>query len=263
MTKRPLFIVGPCALESAEMVDQVAQFLKQLFDDELQDRADLLFKGSFAKDNRISSGSYRGPGLREGLSMLSAVRSNHGLRVTTDIHDIGQVEAVAEAVDVIQIPAFLSRQTSLLEEAGRTGLTVNVKKGQFMAPADMSGAVEKLRGAGCTEVWLTERGSFFGYHDLVVDMRSLTDMRQLSDRVILDITHSLQRPGSLGGSSGGRPGIALNLARAGAAWGLDGIFLEAHPDPSSALCDAACMLPLDRVGMIVRSALAHWEALDG
>ncbi|MBN1434164.1 3-deoxy-8-phosphooctulonate synthase [Candidatus Fermentibacterales bacterium] len=256
---RPLFIIGPCALESREVAFAVASSLRCLFGGDGARDAEVVFKGSFTKDNRMAAASYRGPGISEGLALLRSVREEFGLRVLTDVHESAQVELVAESVDVLQIPAFLCRQTSLLEAAGSAGLPVNVKKGQFMAPDDMAGAVEKLCSAGCPEVWLTERGSFFGYHDLVVDLRSLSVMRGMADRVVLDVTHSLQLPGALGSCSGGRPALSVNLARAGAAWGTDGIFLETHPDPSSALCDASSMVPLGRLEDLVDSVLRHWE----
>jgi 2-dehydro-3-deoxyphosphooctonate aldolase (KDO 8-P synthase) len=221
-----------------------------------------IFKGSWLKDNRTAAGSYSGPGMEAGLSMLSEVRKTFGVRVTTDIHSADQAEPVSRVVDLLQVPAFLCRQTSLLSAAGSTGLPVNVKKGQFMSPRNMDGAVEKLRMAGCPEVWLTERGTFFGYGDLVVDLRSLTLMRSLADRVVVDVTHSLQRPGSLGDSTGGDRRHAPRLARAAAAWGVDALFLETHPDPPSALSDAATMLPLREACLAVESALDHWEGAE-
>jgi 2-dehydro-3-deoxyphosphooctonate aldolase (KDO 8-P synthase) len=254
----PVFVLGPCSLESREVAFAVAGHLRDLFDS-LDTPASLVFKGSWLKDNRSSAGSWTGPGLEEGLRILEEVSGTFGMPVLTDVHQPSQVAPVSGVVDVIQIPAFLCRQTSLLEAAGAAGIPVNVKKGQFMDPAGMSGAVEKLRMAGCGEVWLTERGTFFGYGDLVVDMRSLSVMSPLADRVILDVTHSLQKPGSLGTCSGGCPEFALQLARAGAAWGVDGLFVETHPAPADALSDSASMVDLPAVSAMVRAALRHWE----
>ena len=255
---RPVLIMGPCSLESRELVMEVAEHLQTFFRG-LRREVEWIFKGSWRKDNRTSAESYAGPGMDEGLAMLEEVRDVFGIRVITDIHAADQAGPVSEAVDLLQIPAFLCRQTSLLEAAGRTGLPVNVKKGQFMNPANMDGAVEKLRLSGCPEIWLTERGTFFGYGDLVVDFRSLSVMRGLADRVILDVTHSLQRPGSLGDATGGSREHAPALARAAAAWGVDGLFLETHPKPSEALSDAATMLSLGAACSAVRGALDHWE----
>jgi 2-dehydro-3-deoxyphosphooctonate aldolase (KDO 8-P synthase) len=257
----PLFILGPCSLESRDVAFTVAERLRRLRDG-LGTPVEIVFKGSWLKDNRSRAGSWTGPGLEEGLGILGSVRSEFGLPVLTDVHQPSQVAPVAGVVDVIQVPAFLCRQTSLLEAAGSAGIPVNVKKGQFMDPSGMTGAVEKVRAAGCSQVWLTERGTFFGYGDLVVDMRSLALMAPLAGKVILDVTHSLQKPGALGTSSGGTPGFALQLARAGAAWGVDGIFMETHPDPGNALSDAASMVDLDTVCTIVKAALDHWEGIS-
>lgn len=259
--KKPVFIMGPCVLESPETAFSVADYLSREFAGLREKKFDVewIFKSSFLKDNRTRSESYRGPGIREGLSILKDIGKSFDLKVLTDIHESSQAEIAAEIVDVLQIPAFLCRQTSLLEAAGETGLPVNIKKGQFMSPEDMKGAVEKLKTSGCSEIWLTERGTFFGYHDLVVDFRSLTGMKDLADKVILDVTHSLQRPCSLGSSSGGRPDLALNLARAGAAWGIDGLFVETHPEPEHALSDSASMVDLQTASKIISSALEHWE----
>lgn len=255
---RPVFVMGPCSLESRDVVMRVAEHLHGYFE-RLGDRAEWIFKGSFLKDNRTAEGSYEGPGMEKGLAMLEEVSRAFGVRMTTDVHGVSQVRAVADVVDVIQVPAFLCRQSSLLREVGAAGRTVNVKKGQFMNPANMRGAVDKLTGSGCEEVWLTERGSFFGYGDLVVDFRSLSIMSGLCDRVILDVTHSLQRPGALGDSSGGRREFAPSLARAGAAWGVGGLFIETHPHPESALSDAATMVDLPTATDMVGQALEHWE----
>ena len=235
------------------MADYTAGFFSSL-----DTPAELYFKGSFLKDNRTSPGSYRGPGMEEGLRILEEVAEKTGLRTTTDIHAAEQAAPVAEVVDVIQIPAFLCRQTSVLEAAGRTGRTVNVKKGQFMDPSNMNGAVEKVLSGGCRQVWLTERGAFFGYGDLVVDFRSLSVMRELAGKVILDVTHSLQKPGALGSSTGGCRRYAPALARAAAAWGVDGLFIETHPDPEEALSDSATMVDLPAMESMVRTSLDFW-----
>ena len=218
-----------------------------------------VFKGSFLKDNRTSSDSYRGPGMEEGLRILEDVSNEFDVRTLTDIHNSEQAVPVAQVVDILQIPAFLCRQTSILEAAGATGKPMNIKKGQFMNPENMRGASMKASDAGCPEVWLTERGTFFGYGDLVVDFRSLTLMRGFSTRVILDVTHSLQRPGTLNGASGGCREFAPALARAGAAWGVDGLFIETHPDPSSALSDSATMVDFETLRSMVTCACGHWE----
>ncbi|OPL19045.1 MAG: hypothetical protein AVO35_03390 [Candidatus Aegiribacteria sp. MLS_C] len=257
MERVPLFIVGPCSLESREVVMEVAGFASELFGG-LDGIAEWVFKGSFLKDNRTSPAGYRGPGLEDGLRLLEEVSDSFGARTLTDIHSSEQAGLAGGRVDVLQVPAFLCRQTSLLEAAGASGTVVNIKKGQFMSPGNMKGSVEKVRSSGCREVWLTERGTFFGYGDLVVDLRSLSVMRDLADRVILDVTHSLQLPGAAGESSGGRSGLAPALARAGAAWGVDGLFIEAHPNPSEALSDAATMVDLPTLGMMVRESLDHW-----
>ncbi len=252
-----LFIAGPCVLESEETALETARMLSSLF--EGREGVEWVFKASFLKDNRTSPGSYRGPGMERGLSILAAVREAFHVRVTTDVHESSQVESVAAVADIIQIPAFLCRQTSLLEAAGSAGLPVNVKKGQFMNPLNMAGAVEKLRSAGCPCVMLTERGSFFGYGDLVVDFRSLSVMAALCDTVILDVTHSLQRPGAAGSSSGGDRGHAMRLARAAAAWGVDGLFFEAHPRPGESPSDRDTILGQGDSLALVDAAIRHWE----
>ncbi len=259
MSDRPLFIMGPCGLESLDMALETGRFISSLASSH---NARFVFKGSFLKDNRTSRGSWTGPGLVEGLSILGRVRAETGLPVLTDIHIPSQAAPVAEVADYIQIPAFLCRQTSLLEAAGSTGRPVNVKKGQFMAPENMAGAVAKLKGEGCPMVWLTERGSFFGYGDLVVDMRSLSVMAGLCDGVIMDVTHSLQKPGALGAESGGDRSFALNMARAAAAWGVNGIFLEVHPDPKTAGSDGSVMLDFRGAEVLVGEALRYWRGTE-
>jgi len=259
MGAEPVLIMGPCGLESIETALGTARFIRSLAE---KHKARFIFKGSFLKDNRTSSKGWSGPGLERGLGILEKVRAETGLPILTVIHVPSQAAPVAEVADIIQIPAFLCRQTSLLEAAGATGRPVNVKKGQFMAPGNMSGAVAKLKGRGCPVVWLTERGTFFGYGDLVVDMRSLSVMAGLCDGVILDVTHSLQRPGALGGESGGDRSFALSMARAAAAWGVDGLFLEVHPDPASAMSDASVQLDFAGAGRLVTEALRHWRGTE-
>lgn len=259
MGAEPVLIMGPCGLESTAVALETAHFIRSLAD---RYKARFIFKGSFQKDNRTSGGGWTGPGIDSGLAILGKVRAETGLPVLTDIHVPSHAGPVAEVVDIIQIPAFLCRQTSLLEAAGATGRPVNVKKGQFMAPANMAGAVDKLKRSGCPSIWLTERGTFFGYGDLVVDMRSLSVMAGLCDGVILDVTHSLQKPGALGDSSGGESSFAPNMARAAAAWGVDGLFLEVHPDPAKARSDSAVQLDFARAGSLVAEALRHWRGTE-
>ncbi len=256
--KNPIFIIGPCSLESHDISMRVAEFAAELIGS-LDQESELIFKGSFLKDNRTSVDSYRGPGIDEGLRILEDISGEFGVRTITDIHNARQAVPVAQVVDIIQIPAFLCRQSSLLEAAGATGKPVNIKKGQFMNPLNMKGAASKAGASGSPEIWLTERGTFFGYGDLVVDFRSLTIMSEFSQKVILDVTHSLQRPGAADGISGGNREFAPALARAGAAWGVDGLFIEAHPHPSSALSDSATMVDFDTLNSIVRKAVKHWE----
>jgi len=237
-----LFIVGPCVIESRELVLKVASRLVEIRD-ELG--VQIVFKSSFDKANRSSIDSFRGPGLEKGLEILSEVKEKTGLPLTTDIHLPEQAEPVAQVVDLLQIPAFLCRQTDLLLAAAETGLPVSVKKGQFMAPWEMKNVVEKLRAGGCDEVILVERGTSFGYNNLIVDMTGLQIMRELGCPVIFDGTHSVQLPGALGKSTGGRRQFVSLLSRSAAAAGVDGLFWEVHPDPDSALSDGSNCLHLD------------------
>ena len=250
---RPLYVIaGPCVLEDPDEMLAVAESLAATCR-----RLDLgfCFKSSYRKDNRTSSDSYRGPGLEEGLRLLQRIKDTAGVPVLTDIHHPQEAAAVAEVADVLQIPAFLCRQTSLLEAAGRTGRAVNVKKGQFLAPGDMGHAAGKLEAVGCQRVLLTERGSFFGYRDLTVDFRSIPIMRELGHPVVFDATHSVQTPGSTGLTTGGRPDLIPLLARCGMAAGADALFLEAHPEPARAKSDAGSQLPLERFpGLIAELA---------
>ncbi len=238
-----IYIAGPCVLESAEIAIDIGKKLQEYA---APGGYDFIFKASFDKANRTSLDAYRGPGLEAGLEMLAAVKQALGVRVLTDIHDITQVERAAEVVDVLQIPAFLCRQTDLLVAAAQTGRVVNIKKGQFVAPEDMIYAVEKVRQSGNDQIWLTERGAAFGYHNLVVDFRSFTTLRELGCPVIFDATHAVQIP-SQGGKSGGRREFVAPLARAAVAYGIDGLFTEVYPDPDQAKCDGPNSLRLETV----------------
>jgi len=234
--KKLAFIAGPCVIESAEGTMDLAARLVKLAD-ELD--VPLVFKASFDKANRTSVDSYRGPGLMEGLAILREVRDRFGVPVLTDIHEPGQAAVAAGSVDILQIPAFLCRQTDLVVAAAETGLAVNVKKGQFLAPEDMGNVIDKITGAGNDKIILTERGASFGYHNLVADMRSLLIMREFGYPVVFDATHSVQRPGGAGKMSGGDGRWAPALARAAVATGVDGVFMETHVNPAEALSDKA------------------------
>jgi 2-dehydro-3-deoxyphosphooctonate aldolase (KDO 8-P synthase) len=236
-------IAGPCVIESEEHVHFLAKEIRRI-------AGDFIFKASFDKANRSSIGSYRGPGLREGLRILGGLRKA-GFQILTDIHEPAQAELAAEVVDVLQIPAFLCRQTDLLVEAGRTGKIVNIKKGQFVAPHDIGHAAEKVASTGNDRVVLTERGSSFGYNNLVVDMRGLVIMRKLGYPVVFDATHSVQLPGAAGTGSGGQPEFIEPLASAAVATGaIDGIFVEVHEEPARALSDGANALRLDKLSSV-------------
>lgn len=252
------FIAGPCVIESGEHVVRMAELLKRVAS-ELG--FPLLFKASFDKANRSSLASYRGPGLEEGLATLAEVKRATGLPILTDVHEPAQAEAAAAVVDVLQVPAFLCRQTELLLACGRTGKPVNVKKGQFMAPHDMGNVVEKVRSTGNKAVTLTERGSSFGYNNLVVDLRSLAIMRAFAP-VVFDVTHSLQLPGGLGHATGGAKEFHLELARGAVAAGCDAIFVEVHDDPPKALSDPATQLSPEEFRTLVTQVLAVRRALD-
>lgn len=245
-----LLIVGPCVIENETLTLTIAERLRQITAGlPLQ----LIFKASFDKANRTSLDSFRGPGLDEGLRILEQVRSQHGLPVTTDIHESAQAAPVAEVCDLLQIPAFLARQTDLLLAAARTGRAVHVKKGQFLAPWDMQHVVGKLSAAGCENILLGERGTFFGYGRLVNDMKALPQMRALGTPVVFDATHSVQEPGGLGGRTGGNRALVEPLARAAVAIGVDGLFFETHPDPDRSPSDGPNMIPLDQLaGVLTR-----------
>lgn len=247
---QPLFIIaGPCVIESAELCLTVARHMKQLCA-----RLDMpyIFKASFDKANRSSASSYRGPGLDEGLRILDRVKRELDVPVLTDVHETQQAATAAQVVDVLQVPAFLARQTDLLLACGQTGKRINVKKGQFMSPAEMKLAVEKIRSTGNQQIWLTERGTFFGYNRLVNDFTALAVMKEFAP-VVFDVTHSTQQPAAQGSQSGGNPKFAPLLARAAVAAGVDGLFLECHPDPKSAKSDAATMLRLDQMEPLLQS----------
>lgn len=248
----PIFITGPCVIESAELLDTIAAEIKRLSD--LTGRT-FYFKASFDKANRTSIHSFRGPGLERGLQMLADVREKYHLPLLTDIHESWQAKAAGEVVDVLQIPAFLCRQTDLLVEAARTGRTVNIKKAQFLSGEDMRYPVEKCREAGAKKVWLTERGNSFGYNNLVVDFRNLPAMSQYADRVVMDCTHSVQRPGGAGGKTGGDRQYVPMMALAAKAFGAQGYFFETHPDPDHALSDGPNMLYLKDLEGVVKSLL--------
>ena len=249
MEKAPLFIAGPCVIESEQVLRIVAEEIVKL---NAQLGIDIIFKSSFDKANRTSVSSFRGPGLEKGLQMLADIKSRYGLRILTDIHESWQAKAVGEVADVLQIPAFLCRQTDLLASAARTGRIVNIKKAQFLSGKDMRYPVEKALDAGATEVWLTERGNIYGYNNLVVDFRNIPDMLEITDTVIMDCTHSVQRPGGADGKTGGDRRFVPQMALAAKAFGATGWFFEVHPTPDQGLSDAANMLELDKLEGLIR-----------
>ena len=252
--KQTVLIAGPCVIESAALLDTVASRLVEI---NRRHGTDIIFKASFDKANRTSIRSFRGPGMEEGLRMLADVKSKYGLRVLTDIHESWQAAPVAEVCDVLQIPAFLCRQTDLLVAAARTGRTVNIKKAQFLAGRDMRYPVEKAQDAGAKEVWLTERGNMMGYGTLVVDFRNISDMLQIVPTVIMDCTHSVQRPDAQGGKTGGDRRFVEPMALAAKAFGATGYFMEVHPTPDEGLSDAANMLELDKLEGLVAKLIAQ------
>ena len=247
-------IAGPCVIESAELLDAVAERLAAI---NRRLGTEIIFKASFDKANRTSIRSFRGPGLERGLRMLSDVRAKWGLRLLTDIHEAWQAGPVGEVVDVLQIPAFLCRQTDLVVAAAKTGRTVNIKKAQFLSGADMRYPYEKALDAGAREVWLTERGNSFGYNNLVVDFRNIPDMLQIAPTVVMDCTHSVQRPGAAGGTTGGNREFVPSMALAAQAFGANGFFFEVHPDPDKALSDGPNMLRLDDLEALLVRLLAR------
>jgi len=252
-------IAGPCVAEDEETVLETAARIR-----ETAGRLNMpvIFKSSYAKANRLRGDSYAGPGLEEGLRILSRVKEREGLPILTDVHAPGEVAPAAEVADVLQVPAFLCRQTELARAAGRSGRAVNLKKGQFLAPGDMAHLAAKVAETGNERILLTERGTTFGYRDLVVDMRSLVVMGRLGYPVVFDATHSIQQPGAGGDVSGGQPEFILPLVRAAAAAGCDALFVETHPRVEQARCDATCMLPLDDLETVLRAAQRIHRAVE-
>ncbi|WP_293574478.1 3-deoxy-8-phosphooctulonate synthase [Prevotella sp.] len=247
---QPLFIAGPCVIESQELLNTVAEEIVRI---NAKLGTDIIFKASFDKANRTSIHSFRGPGLDKGLQMLADIKERYGLRVLTDIHESYQAEPAGEVCDVLQIPAFLCRQTDLLVAAAKTGKTVNIKKAQFLSGMDMRYPVEKAMEAGAKEVWLTERGNMYGYNNLVVDFRNIADMLDITPRVVMDCTHSVQRPGAGGGKTSGDRRFVPSMVLAAKAFGANGYFFEVHPDPDNALSDGPNMLFLDKLeGLVVK-----------
>jgi len=246
------FIAGPCVIESQELLYTVAEKLVEI---NQKLKVDIIFKASFDKANRTSISSFRGPGLERGLEMLANVKSKYGLKLLTDIHESHQAESVGQVVDVLQIPAFLCRQTDLLVAAAKTGKIVNIKKAQFLSGPDMKYPVEKAMEAGAAEVWLTERGNTFGYNNLVVDFRNIPDMKEIVPTVIMDCTHSVQRPGAIGGKTGGDRRFVPAMALAAKAFGATGYFFEVHPNPDKGLSDGPNMLELDKLEGLIANLL--------
>ncbi len=249
---KPICIAGPCVMESYALMEEVARELVRL---KKMYEVDVYFKSSFDKANRTSIHSFRGPGLEKGLTWLNDIKETYGLPVLTDIHETWQADPVGEVVDVVQIPAFLCRQTDLLVAAARTGRIVNVKKAQFLSGLDMQYPVEKVREAGGREVWLTERGNMYGYNNLVVDFRNIADMRRFTSTVIMDCTHSVQRPGAAGGKTGGNREFVPAMAMAAKAFGAAGYFFEVHPFPDNALSDGPNMLYLNKLEAVLKTIL--------
>ena len=249
---QPLFIAGPCVIESAELLANVATTISDI---NKRLGTDIIFKASFDKANRTSIHSFRGPGLEKVLQMLADIKQQFGLKILTDIHESCQAEAVGQVVDVIQIPAFLCRQTDLLVSAAKTGCTVNIKKAQFLSGKDMVYPVEKAREAGAKDVWLTERGNMYGYNNRVVDFRNISDMLEITPRVVMDCTHSVQRPGSGNGTTGGDRRFIPSMALAARAFGANGFFFEVHPDPDHALSDGPNMLQSDKLEELIKEIL--------
>ena len=250
---KPIFIAGPCVIESAELLDTVAQELVSI-NRELG--TDIIFKASFDKANRTSISSFRGPGMEKGLQMLADIKSRYGLRILTDIHESCQAAPVAEVADVLQIPAFLCRQTDLLVAAAKTGKIINIKKAQFLSGVDMRYPVQKARESGAEEVWLCERGNSFGYNNLVVDFRNIPDMLDIVPRVVMDCTHSVQRPGGGNGCTSGDRRFVPAMAKAAKAFGANGYFFEVHPDPDHAHSDGPNMLHLKNLKNLIKELMA-------
>ena len=249
---QPVFIAGPCVIESSELLNNVAATIKDINE---RYGVDIIFKASFDKANRTSIKSFRGPGIEKGLQMLADIKSTFGLKILTDIHESWQAQPVGEVVDVIQIPAFLCRQTDLLTSAAKTGKIINIKKAQFLSGKDMRYPVEKALDSGATEVWLTERGNSFGYNNLVVDFRNIPDMKEIVPTVVMDCTHSVQRPGAANGTTGGDRQFIPAMAKAAKAFGANGYFFEVHPNPDKGLSDGPNMLPLDKLDNLITELL--------
>ena len=249
----PVLIAGPCVIENKEVTLKCAEVLKKISD---QLSINTIFKSSFDKANRSSSTSFRGPGLEDGLAILSDVKQKTGLPILSDVHSVFDIENSKEILDIIQIPAFLCRQTDLIKSASESGKTVNVKKGQFLSPSDMKNVISKFYAYGCESVLITERGTTFGYNDLVSDMRSIVKMRETACPIIFDASHSVQSPGSLGNESGGDRDMIFPLARAASAVGVDGFFIECHPSPKNALSDGPSMLDLEDLYDVTKTLLA-------
>jgi 2-dehydro-3-deoxyphosphooctonate aldolase (KDO 8-P synthase) len=257
--ERPLLIAGPCVMESQGLTEEIAGRLMEISKER---GVPLVFKASFDKANRTSGSSYRGPGMEEGLRWLDQIRSRCQLPVTTDLHESQQADIVAEHVDLLQIPAFLARQTDLLVAAAQTGKPLNVKKGQFMAPGDMRYVVQKVHGNGSGGLMLCERGTFFGYGRLVNDMQAIPLMQGLGVPVIFDATHSVQQPGGLGGATGGNRAMVEPMARAAAAAGANGFFFETHPNPDQSPSDGPNMVPLADFAAVLDRVVAIWETVS-
>lgn len=249
---KPIFIAGPCVIESAEVLDTVAE---RIVDINERLGTEIIFKASFDKANRTSISSYRGVGIERGVQMLADIKSKWGLKLITDIHEAWQADIAGQVVDVLQIPAFLCRQTDLLVAAAKTGKIVNIKKAQFLSGVDMKYPYQKAVESGASEVWLTERGNSFGYNNLVVDFRNIPDMLAIAPRVIMDCTHSVQRPGAAGGKTGGNREYVPAMALAAKAFGATGYFFEVHPDPDNALSDGPNMLCLDNLENVIKTLI--------
>ena len=251
--EKPVFIAGPCVIENAELLDTVARELIRINSNL---GTDIIFKASFDKANRTSIRSFRGPGIERGLQMLADIKERYALRIITDIHEAWQAEAAGNVCDVLQIPAFLCRQTDLLVAAAKTGCTVNIKKAQFLSGRDMKSPVQKALESGAKEVWLTERGNSFGYNNLVVDFRNIADMKEITPTVIMDCTHSVQRPSAGDGKTVGDRKFVPAMALAAKAFGASGYFFEVHPEPDNGLSDAANMLELHKLEGLIKQLLA-------
>ena len=250
----PIFIAGPCVIETEDLLQEVTEELVRI---NQKYNINIIFKSSFDKANRTAISSYRGPGMEKGLVMLQNIKSKYNLSILTDIHEPWQAEPTAKVADIIQIPAFLCRQTDLLIAAAKTGKIVNIKKAQFLSGIDMQYPVEKAKEAGVKDIWLTERGNMYGYNNLIVDFRNISDMKGFTPTVIMDCTHSVQRPGAAGGKTGGDREFVPAMALAAKAFGATGYFFEVHPDPENALSDGPNMLPLKDLENVIASLLEN------